>query len=53
MSNNIFKHEDFKKEADYLKQKREAAIAYLGDKWLLAKSNHIQKKVKKNDSPSN
>jgi hypothetical protein len=53
MSSSIFKHSDFKKEAEYLQQKREAAIAYLGDKWLLAKSNHVQKKVKKNDSSPN
>lgn len=44
---NVFKHPDFKKEAEYLKAKREAAIAYLGDKWILAKANQVQKKEKK------
>ena len=37
----------FNKEAEYLQQKREAAIAYLGNKWILAKANHVQKKEKK------
>lgn len=31
-------------EADYLKEKRAEAIAYLGDKWLGAKSKFIQPK---------
>lgn len=34
------------KESDQLKEKRQAAIAYLGDKWLLAKANYVQKKPK-------
>lgn len=37
----------FNKEAEYLQQKRAAAIVYLGDKWILAKANHVQKKEKK------
>lgn len=43
---NPFKHPDFKIEAEYIKGKREAAIKYLGDKWLLANANKVQKKVK-------
>lgn len=30
-----------------LEAKRQAAIEYLGDKWILAKANHVQKKVSK------
>ena len=32
------------KEAPSLTKKREEAIRYLGDKWILAKSNYVQKK---------
>lgn len=31
-------------EAEYLKTKRQAAIAYLGDKWLGSKAKYIQSK---------
>lgn len=31
-------------ETEYLKQKREDAIAYLGDKWLGSKAKYIQSK---------
>lgn len=37
----------FNKEAEYLQKKRDAAILYLGDRWVLAKVNQVQKKVKK------
>lgn len=34
------------KEASTLKDKREKAIKYLGDKWVLSKANQIKKKPK-------
>lgn len=43
---SVFKHNDFKKEAEYLQAKREKAIAYLGEKWLLHPVNHAKPKQK-------
>ena len=31
--------------ADGLEAKRKAAIKWLGDRWLLARANHVQKKA--------
>lgn len=31
-------------ESESLKKKREDAIKYLGNKWILAKCNYVQKK---------
>lgn len=45
--NNPCKHPDFKKEAEYLQAKREAAIAWLGDRWILSKANQVQRKDEK------
>lgn len=44
---NTIRQMGFVKEADYLKEKREAAIAYLGEKWVLSDANKVAKKAKK------
>jgi len=44
---NTIRQMGFSKEAEYLKAKREEAIAYLGNKWVLSEANKVQKKEKK------
>lgn len=44
---NSYRHPDFLVESKVLQEKREKAIALLGDKWLVATSNFIKKKPTK------
>ena len=45
--NKIQEHSEWKKANQVLEQKRQAAINYLGEKWILHPINHQQKKGKK------